>query len=172
MWLCKYKNSLYTLSYSVAFPFNILPARVTLKLILERIRRRKRCGRCYRFFSALTCVDCLWCWPGLIHRAREEASTSSIDHHPNDTSTTSSPTHADVTDPLLDNDRFGDRPNLVPHMSLEGLPIEVEEEVFSTDSPPLEHFLLTLLLSGSALIVALLIPGISIIFGLMARVLL
>ena len=114
----------------------------------------------------MTCVDCLWRWPGLIHRAREEASTS-ID----DTSATSSPTHADVTDPLLNNDRFGDRPNLVPHMSLEGLPIEVEEEVFSTDSPPLEHFLLTLLLSGSALIVALLIPGISIIFGLMARIL-
>ena len=115
----------------------------------------------------MTCVDCLWRWPGLIHRAREEASTSSIDHHPNDTSTTSSPTHADVTDPLLDNDRFGDRPNLVPHMSLEGLPLEDEEEVFSTDSSPFEHFLLTLLLSGSALIVALLIPGISIIFGLM-----
>ena len=169
--LCKYKNSRYTLSYSVAFPFNILPARVTLKLILERMRRRKS-GRCYRFFFALTCVDCLWRWPGLIHQAREEASTSSIDHHPNDTSATSSSTHADVTDPLLNNDRFGDRPNLVPHMSLEGMPIEVEEEVCSTDSPPLEHFLLTLLLSGSALIVALLIPGISIIFGLMARVLL
>ena len=165
--VCKYKNSLYTSSYSVAFPFNILPARVTLKLILERMRRRKRCGKCYRFFSALTCVDCLWRWPGLIHQAREEASI-----YMDDTSATSSPTHADVTDPLLNNDRFGDRPNLVPHMSLEGLPLENEEDVFSTDSPPLEHFLLTLLLSGSALIVALLIPGISIIFGLMARILL
>ena len=147
----------------MAFPFNILPARVTLKLILERMRRQKRCGKCYRFFSTLTCFDCLWRWPGL-HQAREEATTSSID--PNDTSATSSPTHADVTDPLLNSDRFGDRPNLVPHMSLEGI-IEVEEEVFSTDSPPFEHFLLTLLLSGSALIVALIIPGISIIFGLM-----
>mmetsp|Transcript_24886 Transcript_24886/g.39213 ORF Transcript_24886/g.39213 Transcript_24886/m.39213 type:complete len:115 (-) Transcript_24886:374-718(-) len=34
-------------------------------------------------------------------------------------------------------------------------------------SPPMEHFLLTLLLSGLALVVALLIPGISVVFGLM-----
>jgi len=53
-------------------------------------------------------------------------------------------------------------------MSLEGMPVDGnEEEVYSTESPPLEHFLLTLLLSGSALVVALVIPGISVIFGLM-----
>jgi len=53
-------------------------------------------------------------------------------------------------------------------MSLEGMPIErEEEEVYSTESSTVEHFLLTLLLSGSALVVALVIPGISVIFGLM-----
>ena len=38
--------------------------------------------------------------------------------------------------------------------------------MYSTDSLPMEHYLLTLLLSGSALIIALLIPGISVIIGL------
>mmetsp|Transcript_4169 Transcript_4169/g.7415 ORF Transcript_4169/g.7415 Transcript_4169/m.7415 type:complete len:599 (-) Transcript_4169:122-1918(-) len=152
----------------VAFPFNILPARVTLKLILERFRRRRRCSRCYRFFSGLTCSNC-WClWSGLKVQSNEDDATP-IEV---DDLTVSSPTaqyngnEDGVTDPLLDDDRFGDRPYLVPHMSLEGLPIE-GEEVYSTDSSPIEHFLLTLLLSGSALIVALLIPGISVIFGLM-----
>jgi hypothetical protein len=74
--------------------------------------------------------------------------------------------HADAADSLLSDERFGDRPSMVPHMSFEGSQ-HVEEDVNSTESPPLEHFLLTLFLSGSALIVALLIPGISVVFGLM-----
>eukprot|EP00571_Detonula_confervacea_P014913 CAMPEP_0172305590 /NCGR_PEP_ID=MMETSP1058-20130122/6842_1 /TAXON_ID=83371 /ORGANISM="Detonula confervacea, Strain CCMP 353" /LENGTH=618 /DNA_ID=CAMNT_0013017227 /DNA_START=34 /DNA_END=1890 /DNA_ORIENTATION=+ len=158
----------------VAFPFNILPARVTLKLILERMKRRRRCGRCFRFFSGVTCDNCVCYWTGLERRHHQENSVTSMEV---DDASVSSPANQHnnnqatvdalpgVTDPLLGNDdMFGDRPNIVPHMSLEGLPIE---EVYSTDSSPLEHFLLTLLLSGSALIVALLIPGISVIFGLM-----
>lgn len=142
----------------VAFPFNVLPARVTLKLILERMKRRRRCARCYRFFSSITCNNCLWSLSPTVH----------VD----DTSTGSPPSdHVNVTDPLLissSNDRFGNSPTLIPHMSLEGMPVDGnEEEVYSTESPPLEHFLLTLLLSGSALVVALVIPGISVIFGLM-----
>ena len=143
----------------VAFPFNILPARVTLKLILERMKRRRRCARCYRFFSSITCNNCLWSLSPTVHA--------------DDTSTVSPPNndHVDVTDPLLissSNERFGNEPSLIPHMSLEGMPIERnEEELYSTESPPLEHFLLTLLLSGSALVVALVIPGISIVFGIM-----
>lgn len=74
--------------------------------------------------------------------------------------------YADATDALLRDEIFGDRPFMVPHMSLEGLE-HVEEGENLTESPPLEHFLLTLFLSGSALIVALLIPGISVVFGLM-----
>ena len=144
----------------VAFPFNILPARVTLKLILERMKRRRRCARCYRFFSSITCNNCLWSLSPTVH----------VD----DTSTGSPPSdHVNVTDPLLissSNDRFGNdnEPSLIPHMSLEGMPIERnEEEVYSTESSTVEHFLLTLLLSGSALVVALVIPGISIVFGIM-----
>ncbi|KAL7535603.1 hypothetical protein ACHAXR_006596 [Thalassiosira sp. AJA248-18] len=156
----------------VAFPFNILPARVTLKLILERVRRRRRCGRCYRFFSSLTCSNCLFSWPGLKVRPHEANTSVSMEVH--EAAAYSSEAVVDgprsnegVIEPLLGEDRFGDTPYLVPHMSLEGFPAEVEEEVYSTESSPAEHFLLTLLLSGSALIVALLIPGISVVFGLM-----
>ena len=138
----------------VAFPFNILPARVTLKLILERTKRRRRCGICYSFFSSLGCDSYLWPWSSSVDNIDTASASSSA-----------AAEHVNVTDPLLDDDRFGDRPNLVPHMSLEGLPRDEEE--MSVDSPPVEHFLLTLLLSGSALIIALLIPDISIIFGLM-----
>lgn len=146
----------------VAFPFNILPARVTLKLILERFRRRRRCGACHRFFSSVICSNCLRPWTmDNTSTEVENASVSSPAAHYG-----RNQEMVDPTAPLLGDDRFGDGPNLVPHMSLEGLPIE-EEEVYSTDSSPIEHFLLTLALSGSALIVALLIPGISVVFGLM-----
>ena len=147
----------------VAFPFNILPARVTLKLILERLRRRKRCGRCSRFFSAMTCNNCLCTWPGHKPVPRDEEDnveegTPCCNNQPGSSD--------GVVEPLLGESRIGDRPNMVPHMSLEGMPVAAsEEEVYS--STPTEHFLLTLFLSGGALIVALLVPGISVVFGLM-----
>ena len=142
----------------VAFPFNILPARVTLKLILERSRRMRRWHRC-QFFSNATCGDCCGscCWLSPMLRP-QYSQIESID--------LDDELHADAADSLLSDERFGDRPSMVPHMSFEGSQ-HVEEDVNSTESPPLEHFLLTLFLSGSALIVALLIPGISVVFGLM-----
>ena len=153
----------------VAFPFNILPARVTLKLILERSRGMRRCHRCHQFFSIVPCCDCCsCCWLPPVFRP-DYSRIASIDL---DATSHLFPTqqndelYADPTDALLSDERFGDRPSLVPHLSLEGLPY-VEEEIPSTESSTLEHFLLTLFLSGSALIVALLIPGISVIFGLM-----
>lgn len=142
----------------VAFPFNILPARTTLKLILERSRRMRRCHRCHQFFSSATCGDCCGsCFLRSPVFRPEYSRVASID---------SDVLYADATDALLRDEIFGDRPFMVPHMSLEGLE-HVEEGENLTESPPLEHFLLTLFLSGSALIVALLIPGISVVFGLM-----
>ena len=145
-------SAFFAVAIVIAFPFNILPARVTMKLILERLRKKRRCERCHRFFSNVTCDNSLWPWSG-------SNKTPMFD---------SGDGHAIVTDPLLGDgdDRFGDRPNLVPHMSMEASTIARADEC-SPESPPLEHFLLTLLLSGSALIVALLIPGISTVFGIM-----
>ena len=62
---------------------------------------------------------------------------------------------------MLGDERFDERPNMEPHFSHEGIQSNFAE------SPPLEHFLLTLFLSGSALVVALIVPGISVVFGLM-----
>lgn len=146
----------------VAFPFNILPARVTLKLLLERFRRRRRCRACTWYgrnprpdgeYGTPMEVDEAVRSPPASPRNGGEAISNGLD--------------TGVTDLLLENDTLHDRPHLIPHMSMEGLPPEETEELYSADSPPLEHFLLTLLLSGSALIVALLIPGISVVFGLM-----
>lgn len=115
----------------IAFPFNILPARVTLRLILERLKRRY--GK-WAFYATPNDVD--------------EVSVPSVE-------------------PLLEHDDgFGNRPSLIPHLSLEGMSNE-GGEAYSTESSPIEHFLLTLFLSGSALVVALRIPGISVVFGLM-----
>ncbi|KAL9181256.1 hypothetical protein ACHAXT_010061 [Thalassiosira profunda] len=145
----------------VAFPFNILPARVTLKLILERMRRRRRCATCFRFFESVACGNCLFKWTAGPSLQQEEGDAPSLE---DSDANASSP----VTTPLLEGDRFGDGPHLIPHMSLEGLPLdEKDEELYSAESSAAEHFLLTLLLSGSALIIALLVPGISVVFGLM-----
>jgi len=150
----------------VAFPFNILPARVTLKLILERYRSRRR-------RHSLTIMLCNWYGRKLRSSGNydtpEEVDEASLSP-PNSPYEHGNNGDVGVTDPLLEEDiTFGNRPSLPPHLSLEGLPpsTESEEEGYSMHSPPMEHFLLTLLLSGSALVVALLIPGISVVFGLM-----
>ena len=113
----------------VAFPFNILPARVTIKLILKRSRRKWR--------------DCA----PLRSQYSQIASASSAEPHVD--------VDPGVANALLE---FSERTS---NFSLEGLQPNYVE------SPPLEHLLLTLFLSGSALVVALLIPGISVVFGLM-----
>ncbi len=144
-------SAFFAVAIVIAFPFNVFPARVTMKLILERVRRRRRC---HRFFLSSTCENSLLPWSGSTENSRLGRGLESLSEH------------AIATDPLIGDDRFGDRPILIPHMSLEASASDKEDE-FSQESPPLEHFLLTLLLAGSALIVALLIPGISIVFGIM-----
>lgn len=151
-------SAFFAVAIVVAFPFNILPARVTMKLILERLRRRRRCRRCHHFFSSIACDNCFLPWSGSRENSQIGRSLESLVDSGNE--------YAVATDPLLGDDRFGDRPILIPHMSLEASMIDKDDEC-SPESPPLEHFLLTLLLSGSALIVALLIPGISTVFGIM-----
>lgn len=151
-------SAFFAVAIVIAFPFNILPARVTLKLILDRLRRRRRCDKCHLFFSSVTCDNCLWLRSGSEKSSREGCNIEAMVDNGN--------LHAIATDPLLGDDRFGDRPFLIPHLSLEQSS-HVKEDECTPDSPPIEHFLLTLLLSGSALIVALLIPGISIVFGIM-----
>jgi amino acid permease len=151
-------SAFFAVAIVIAFPFNIFPARVTMKLILERVRRRRRCGRCHRFFSSITCENCLLPWSGSKENSRVGRGLESLVDSGNE--------HAIATDPLLGDDRFGDKPILIPHMSLEAAASD-KEDGFSEESPPLEHFLLTLMLAGSALIVALLVPGLSIVFGIM-----
>ena len=145
-------SAFFAVAIVIAFPFNILPARVTLKLILDRFRKRRRCDRCHRFFSSITCDNCVWPWTGPVEYSR--VGSIELDDH------------SIASDPLLGDDRFGDRPILIPHMSLDAASLVTDNEC-SPESPPVEHCLLTLLLSGSALIVALLIPGISTVFGIM-----
>ena len=86
----------------VAFPFNILPARVTLKLILSRLRKR-RCGTFIEEGSA---------------NVSPSVTQSNDDNQ---------------IEPLLDDDRFGDAPHILPHMSLEGLAADEEEDLQSVD---------------------------------------
>lgn len=113
----------------VAFPFNILPARVTLKLIFDRLKAKRGRGLCSKAANLL---------PRNHDRTSEERSMSSsfeID--------SSSAANDSTMEPLLEEDQLRDQPTSVEH-------------VFST-----------LLLSGGALMVAIMVPGISIVFGLM-----
>lgn len=113
----------------VAFPFNILPARVTLKLIFDRLKAKRGRGLCSMATNLL---------PRNHDRTSDERSMSSsfeID---------SSSANDSTMEPLLEEDQLRDQPTSV-----------------------VEHVLITLLLSGGALIVAIMVPGISIVFGLM-----
>ena len=114
----------------VAFPFNILPARVTLKLIFDRLKANRGRGLCSKAANLL---------PRNHDRTSEERSMSSsfeID--------SSSAANDSTMEPLLEEDQLRDQPTSV-----------------------VEHVFITLLLSGGALIVAIMVPGISIVFGLM-----
>jgi len=127
----------------VAFPFNILPARVTLKLIFDRLKAKR--GRCLST-KATNCL-CLDRWPRADGDINSQHTSASLEID------TGSPTQSEARgysislEPLLD-DHF-------PNQSF--------------TSADVEHILITLLLSGGALFVAILVPGISIVFGLMGK---
>jgi hypothetical protein len=135
----------------VAYPFNILPARVTLKLIWDRLQTTKL-GLRFRILSRYFHGN---------HRSR----SSSSDNASNSQSLDNDEEGNDGLEPLL----FGDtseQSSHLPPLSLSNDTIHNNSHSDPTTST-MEHFLLTLILSGSALIVALLIPGISVVFGLM-----
>eukprot|EP00804_Cyclotella_cryptica_P006117 CCRYP_010718-RA/>CCRYP_010718-RA protein AED:0.01 eAED:0.00 QI:0/0/0/1/1/1/2/0/599 len=151
----------------VAFPFNILPARVTLKLILDRLNTKKcgtKCGILSRFFG---------CAFGISHSRSSSFDDSSHSLHV---------THFDDGELLLRTERDdGIEPLLLQDTTEQSVhipPLSFSDNMNHKNSTALnlssnlststmEHFMLTLFLSGSALIVALLVPGISILFGLM-----
>lgn len=147
----------------VAFPFNILPARVTLKLMYDRARRRGRCR------VGSTCAGCLRPHPRT-HSEDEINDGANSSYQSHDDAEVAAGHRANV--PLLGDSDGGRstrqfKPLTVPHMSMTAEEIEFSSDMVDAESSPVEHFVLTLLLSGSALIVALLVPGISVVFGLM-----
>lgn len=116
----------------VAFPFNILPARVTLKLIFDRLKAKRGRGLCSKASNLL---------PRNHDRTSEERRRSMSSSFEIDSS---SAANDSTMEPLLEEDQLQDQPTSV-----------------------VEHVFITLLLSGGALIVAIMVPGISIVFGLM-----
>ena len=125
----------------VAFPFNILPARVTLKLIFDRLNTKRGRGLCSKATNCL-CLDRGHRIDGDTNSQRTSTSLE-IDAG----SSTQSDARGSSIEPLLD-DQFPDQ---------------------SSTTSVVEHVFITLFLSGGALIVALLVPGISIVFGLMGQ---
>lgn len=123
----------------VAFPFNILPARVTLKLIFDRLKKRKR-GLCSKATNLLR----------LDRGPRVDEDTSSQRTPASLEIDAGSPIQSVASDspiePLLDDQIAG-----------------------QNSASVMEHVLITLLLSGGALIAAIFVPGISVVFGLMGK---
>lgn len=112
----------------VAFPFNILPARVTLKLIFDRLKAKRRL--------------CLNRGPSVDEDTNSQRTPVSLEIDAGSPIQSS----GSLTEPLITDQN----------------PVQ----------NPAEHVLITLLLSGGALIVAIFVPGISIVFGLMGEYLL
>ena len=134
----------------VAYPFNILPARVTLKLIWDRFRTtnlRLRFGILYRLF-----------------RVHGRNRSSSMDKTSN-VSTLTDGNNSDDLESLLLGDPLEQESARLSSLPFQDSTNHNRSSALRTSTT--EHFILTLLLSGSALVVALLIPGISVIFGLM-----
>lgn len=142
---------------TVAYPFNILPARVTLKLVLDRIRSTKF-GIRLGIISRKLCCD---------ERKSRSSSTDDTSHFVNEgvVSCNTEGNH-DGLEPLLFGENYEEEVYLRP-LSLRSAENENNSPVNDPSTSSVEHFFLTLFLSGTALIVALLIPGISVIFGLM-----
>jgi len=125
------------LAVVVAFPFNILPARVTLKLIFDRLKTKRRRGLCSKATNCF-CLD-----RGLRIDEDSNSQRTSVSLEIDAGSPIQSERGSSI-EPLLDDQFSG-----------------------QSSSSLVEHVLITLLLSGGALIVAILVPGISIVFGLM-----
>ena len=89
----------------VQFPFNILPARV------NRQRFPKE--------GNITSIE----------TADGPVSSSPRAHH-----MIADGSHPDVADTLSGGHKFGNRPSMIPHMSLKGLPPQEEGEIYSTES--------------------------------------
>lgn len=157
----------------VAYPFNILPARVTLKLIWDRMRRKQACG----MFTCLAGKIRIICCPS--YRSWIDHRVDKVDTNPTRNTTTSSlaengnnivdgldESNTSAMEPLLVEDESNSSFRTEDHVSniiMESIPNPHPEKASST----IEHFVLTLLLSGSALVAALIIPNISAVFGLM-----
>ena len=124
----------------VAFPFNILPARVTLKLIFDRLKTKRKRGLCSKATNLLR----------LDRGPRVDEDTSSQRTPASLEIDAGSPIQSVASDspmePLLDDQIAG-----------------------QNSASVIEHVLITLLLSGGALIVAIFVPGISVVFGLMGK---
>lgn len=124
----------------VAFPFNILPARVTLKLIYDRMKTKRKRGLCSKATNLLR----------LDRGPRVDEDTSS--------QRTPASLEIDAGSPI--------------QSVASGSPIEplLDDQIAGQNSASvIEHVLITLLLSGGALIVAIFVPGISVVFGLMGK---
>lgn len=144
---------------TVAYPFNILPARVTLKLVLDRIRTTK-------FGIRLGIISRNLCGNERKNRSSSTDETSHSTPVVNEgvVSCNTDENH-DGLEPLLFGENYEEEAYPRP-LSLISATNEDNPPVIESTST-VEHFFLTLFLSGSALVVALLIPGISVIFGLM-----
>lgn len=150
----------------VAFPFNILPARVTLKLIWDRCRTQKCVSRCR--ILARFCGSAIG-----DSRSRsssfDDSSNSPPTAHFHDGDLTLN-VERDGLEPLLSDDT-SEQSTHIPPLSFSNKMIHKNSPFLNvssdTSTSTMEHFMLTLVLSGLALIVALLVPGISVLFGLM-----
>eukprot|EP00986_Skeletonema_menzelii_P014190 scaffold9079_cov145-Skeletonema_menzelii.AAC.10 len=122
----------------VAFPFNILPARVTLKLIFDRLKTKRKRGLCSKATNLLR----------LDRGLRVDEDTNS--------QRTSASLEIDAGSPIQ---------SVASGSQMEPL---LDDQIEGQKSASVvEHVLITLLLSGGALLVAILVPGISVVFGLM-----
>ncbi|KAL7471050.1 hypothetical protein ACHAXS_011326 [Conticribra weissflogii] len=157
----------------VAYPFNILPARVTLKLIWDRMRRKQTFGICtclYRRIRIICCQN---------YRSRINHREGEMETHPTRSATTVSlaENRNNILDGLDESNSSAMEPLLVEAESNSSLRTDDHDSniiIESMSMPPgkktsstIEHFVLTLLLSGSALFASLIIPNISSVFGLM-----
>ncbi|KAL7517780.1 hypothetical protein ACHAWX_002670 [Stephanocyclus meneghinianus] len=151
----------------VAFPFNILPARVTLKLIWDRCRTHKCGSRCR--ILARFCGSAVG-----DSRSRsssfDDSSNSPPTAHFHDGDLTLNVERDYGLEPLLSDDTT-EQSTHIPPLSFSNKMIHKNSPFLNvssdTSTSTMEHFMLTLVLSGLALIVALLVPGISVLFGLM-----
>ena len=121
----------------VAFPFNILPARVTLKVVFDRVRTKNRPCR--------KAMDC----PCLELGQRIEGDT-----------TNSQSTSVSLEIDTESRAQMSESDSPIEPLLNDNIPVQREQSI-------LEHVMITLLLSGGALVMAILVPGISIVFGLM-----